>query len=243
MQLGAMVAMTLGLAMALSSLLGPLLGNQIKPQELMLLSVVISLVCVQGLAVLWVHQFLRRNELTWGEAFGLAQQNYRQCVALALLALVVALFGMGVLSHLTATMLEIAADRTGWEWLRPQPQSITQLLQNDWPWWLLGLQGFTAIIVAPVGEELLFRGILYGFIKQRGHPRLALWISSVLFAVVHGNAVGFLFFIFLSMLLVALYEKTKNIFAPILLHALFNTVNFVAIVGGLQEWLEQALKQ
>lgn len=235
-----MVFMTLALAMGLTSLAGPLLGSRIKPQELMLLSVVISLVCVQGFAVFWIHLFLRQNTQTWGEAFGLAQSNYGRCAALALLALVIALFGMGVLSYSTTTVLEVAADRTGWDWLRPQPQAIAELLQNDWPWWLLTLQGFTAIIIAPVGEELLFRGVLYGFIKQRGHPRLALWISAVLFAVVHGNAVGFLFFIFLSMLLVAVYEQTKNIFAPILLHALFNTVNFVLIVSQ-PKWAQKLM--
>lgn len=240
MQFGAMVAMTLGLAIGLSGLLGPLLGSRLRPQEVMLLTVVISLLCVQGTVPIWVHQFLRRNAQTWGEAFGLSQRNYRPCVTLALLALVVALFGMGVLGYLTATVLEVAADRTGWDWLRPQPQAIAELLQNKWPWWLIALQAFTAIIVAPVGEELLFRGVLYGFIKQRGHPRLALWVSAVLFAVVHGNAVGFLFFIFLSMILVALYEQTKNIFAPILLHALFNAVNFTLIVAQ-PKWAEKLI--
>ena len=240
MQLGAMVAMTLGLALGLSSLLGPSLGSWVKPQEVMLLSVVISLLCVQGTVPIWVHQLLRRNAQTWGEAFGITQRNYRQCVTLALLALVVALFGMGVLGYLASTLLEVAADRTGWAWLKPQPQAIAELLQNKWPWWLLTLQAFTAIIVAPVGEELLFRGVLYGFIKQRGRPRLALWTSAVLFAAVHGNAVGFLFFIFLSMILVALYEQTKNIFTPILLHALFNAVNFTLIVAQ-PKWAEKLM--
>ena len=240
MQLGALVAMTLGLAIGLSSLLGPLLGSRLNPEEVMLLTVVISLLCVQGTVPIWVHQFLLRNAQTWGEAFGITRGNWRQCLTLALLALVIALFGMGVLGYLTSTVLEVAADRTGWAWLKPQPQAIAELLKNNWPWWLLTLQAFTAIIVAPVGEELLFRGVLYGFIKQRGHPRLALWISAVLFAAVHGNAVGFLFFIFLSMILVALYERTENILTPILLHALFNAVNFTLIVTQ-PKWAEKLM--
>ena len=240
LHLGAMVGLSFGAAIGLSMLAGPLLGSRLPPPEVMLLTVVTSLLCVQGTMVIWVHQFLRQNALTWGEAFGVTQRNYRQCVTLALLALVIALFGMGVLGYLTSTVLEVAADRTGWDWLKPQPQAVAELLKNDWPWWLLTLQAFTAIIVAPVGEELLFRGVLYGFIKQRGHPRLALWISAVLFAVVHGNAVGFLFFIFLSMILVALYEQTKNIFAPILLHALFNAVNFALIVTQ-PKWAEKLI--
>jgi len=49
--------------------------------------------------------------------------------------------------------------------------------------------------------------------------------------------VGFLSLIFLSMMLVFVYERTKNLFAPILLHSLFNTVNFVIIVAK-PRWAE-----
>jgi membrane protease YdiL (CAAX protease family) len=236
--LALLIMVSLILAMVLSYSTSQLLAGRVGPQEMMLISMAISLICVQGLALVWVHVFLRWNELSWGEAFGLSQHNYRQCVVLALLALVLAFIGMAIFGTLSSTALELAADRTGWQWLKPEPQPIVQLLQNNWPWWLLAMQGFTAIVVAPVGEELLFRGILYGFIKQRGYPRLGLWISSVVFALVHGNAVGFLALVFLAMILVAIYEQTKNIFAPILLHSLFNTVNFALIVTQ-PKWSEK----
>ena len=46
-------------------------------------------------------------------------------------------------------------------------------------------------LLAPVAEELLFRGILYPAIKQAGFPRLALWGTSLLFAAMHMNLVTF----------------------------------------------------
>jgi membrane protease YdiL (CAAX protease family) len=233
LQLAAMVMMSFGLAIGCSNLValaGPMLGGRLSPEHLILIGVVVSLFCVQGLAVLWIHLFLRMNGQTWGEAFGLARRNYGQCATLTALALVLALLTMGLTSLLSMHALEFAAERTGWAWLKPEPQAIAELLKKKWPWWLLLPQGIAAIVIAPVGEELLFRGVLYGFIKQRGRPRLALWTSALLFAAVHGNAVGFLFFVILSLLLVALYEQTQNILAPILLHASFNAVSFTLIV-------------
>ena len=40
--------------------------------------------------------------------------------------------------------------------------------------------------------ELLFRGVMYPLIKDAGHPHLALWGSSLLFAVIHVNLVTLL---------------------------------------------------
>ena len=51
--------------------------------------------------------------------------------------------------------------------------------------------GAAAVLLAPVAEEMLFRGILYPAIKQAGYPRLALWGTSLLFAAVHMNLVTF----------------------------------------------------
>jgi membrane protease YdiL (CAAX protease family) len=238
LMLGAMVFSSFVMALGFSILAQSVAKPRLEPHELTLLSVVISLLCIQGMAVLWVHIFLKQNSLTWGEAFGFAQNNYSRCIVIVLLALALTLFAMVVLATVSTTLLDALYGWLQWEWLRPQAQGIVELLKGEWPMWLIALQGFTAIVVAPVGEELLFRGVLYTFIKQRGHPRLALWSTGILFALVHGHLTGFLFFIFLSMVLVAVYERTRNLFAPILLHSLFNTVGFTMIVAR-PSWAEK----
>ena len=55
--------------------------------------------------------------------------------------------------------------------------------------------------IAPLAEEILFRGILYSAVKQAGFPRIALWGSVLLFAVVHMNAVTFVPLVVLALLL------------------------------------------
>jgi membrane protease YdiL (CAAX protease family) len=90
----------------------------------------------------------------------------------------------------------------------------------------LAVLGFVTILLAPLAEEVLFRGILYPWIKQIGFPRLALWGTSLLFAVVHMNLVTLLPLLLLALLLAQLYERTDNLLAPISAHALFNALNF-----------------
>src|SRR6185503_20258288 len=52
-----------------------------------LLTLVISVLGFQGAALVWVHFFLRRHAVTWGEGFGFSRHNYFQCVFAALIAL------------------------------------------------------------------------------------------------------------------------------------------------------------
>src|SRR5207248_2674530 len=84
--------------------------------------------------------------------------------------------------------------------------------------------------LAPVAEESLFRGILYPFIKQMGHPRLALWGTSILFGAIHLSLVVFVPLTLFAVVLVFVYEKTDKLIAPILMHVLFNTVNFFGAI-------------
>ena len=86
-----------------------------------------------------------------------------------------------------------------------------------------------AVIVAPVVEELLFRGVLYPAIKQIGYPRFAAIGTAILFALFHVNLVTFLSLTAVALGLVVLYEFTDNLLAPIIAHAVFNTSNVFMI--------------
>ena len=85
------------------------------------------------------------------------------------------------------------------------------------------------ILLAPFGEEMLFRGVVYPWIKQAGFPRLALWLSALIFAAFHVNLATFLPLFVLALALTILYERTNNLLAPVCAHALFNGFNFVQL--------------
>ncbi len=197
----------------------------------------ISMVSFQGAALAWVHLFLSQHGTGWGEAFGLARRNYGRCALMVVAVMPLVIAGVFGLAKGSEVALEWAYDQTLWSWLKPEPQLAVKLLKEHWSPGVIALQGFAALVLAPVGEEVLFRGILYPLLRQRSRA-LAAAVTGVLFAGVHFYPVGFLPFAFLSLALVAVYEMTRNLFAPILLHSLFNTLNFVVIVAR-PKWAEQ----
>ena len=82
------------------------------------------------------------------------------------------------------------------------------------------------IIIAPVAEEILFRGYLLGKLRQHVPVWLAIIITSVLFGIVHGAwNVGIDVFA-LSIVLCLLRILTKSLWPSILLHMLKNSVAF-----------------
>ncbi|HCN29299.1 MAG TPA: hypothetical protein DIT64_11225 [Verrucomicrobiales bacterium] len=87
-----------------------------------------------------------------------------------------------------------------------------------------------AVVVAPLVEELAFRGFIYGFLKRFTDGWFAALCSSLLFAVAHFH-VGSLFpLALLALILCAAYEITGSLLAPMLMHALFNTTSLLLLV-------------
>ena len=127
--------------------------------------------------------------------------------------------------------------KIGWA---PEDQRAVELFANANSWWVRGYLAFFAVVLAPVAEEFIFRGVLFPFIKQLGWPKLA-WLGvSFLFALIHLNAPTFVPLFVLALALTWLYEKTDCLLAPIAGHSLFNTANLVLqfFQEPLNRWLQ-----
>lgn len=82
------------------------------------------------------------------------------------------------------------------------------------------------VVIAPIAEEALFRGYLYGKLRNTVPIWLAILIVSSVFAIIHGQwNVGIDVFV-LSVVACALREVTGGIWAGILLHMLKNGLAF-----------------
>jgi membrane protease YdiL (CAAX protease family) len=86
--------------------------------------------------------------------------------------------------------------------------------------WLLLI--WTACVCAPLAEEFVFRGIIYGFFRKRWNWFLAALIPSALFAVSHVTPYVWVAFFVLGMVLALVREWTKTLLGPIIIHALYN---------------------
>lgn len=179
--------------------------------------VIAGVVSFQGAALVLVWLFVREHDQGWAEAFGFRHRPGR---AFLLGTLTVFLFfPLGQLLQLLSINLLTRLH------LDPSAQTAVEVLRlaRQGP----GLIGFTlvTVVVAPLAEELVFRGILYPAIKSAGFPQLALWGSSLLFATIHFNLSIFLPLLLLALVLAWLYEKTDNLLATIAAHSVFNAVN------------------
>lgn len=89
---------------------------------------------------------------------------------------------------------------------------------------------FMAVIVAPVAEEILFRGYFYGVIRRFGGRLPALLTSSLLFAAIHVHLPSMLGLGILAIILCLLYERSGSLWAPITMHACFNASTIAVLI-------------
>lgn len=81
---------------------------------------------------------------------------------------------------------------------------------------------FIAIaIIAPIVEEITFRGILYSYLKNKYTKNTALLLSSIIFGILH---LVFPPLFLMGMVLGFLYEKYDSLYPSIFLHAINNGI-------------------
>jgi len=180
---------------------------------------VLSNFSFQGMAILFTFPFLQSNGRSWTRFLGLDAGRFRPIVARAVLVTVLAL-PMALLLRAGCEALLTAL-------LAPtEMQPALQIIQLSASPGQLAYTGFMAIVIAPAAEEIVFRGILYQAIKERGWPRTGLFGTSLLFGAIHGHLPSFIALSFLGLVFAKLYDRTGSLFAPIFGHSLFNAVNF-----------------
>lgn len=224
--LDALLQLLMGIFVCLS--LGVILAHVLVPEDLAatdegrFVALLVNLTVLQLGVLICVRVFLRAGQMTWREAFGL-DRNRGASVGLALLVVLPVTPLVMLLQHLSARLMTTVQ-------VRPQTQEVVQTLERTVGWDERLFFGLMAIVLAPLVEEILFRGILYRAIRERGRPRLALWGTSLLFAFTHANVMTFLPLTFLALVLAWLYERTGNLLASIAGHATFNAINFFLVV-------------
>lgn len=89
----------------------------------------------------------------------------------------------------------------------------------------------TVCILAPILEEILFRGILLrGMLHQGINPAIAIVLSSFLFGMAHMNPWQFIGAGILGAIFAYVYYRTKSLWICIFLHSLNNTISFILML-------------
>lgn len=111
-------------------------------------------------------------------------------------------------------------------------QVVTVGQQN--PTAFLILIPLSFLLVGP-GEELLYRGLVQGTLRETLHPTRAIVLASALFASIHlfslsgeGKLVYVGIAFVLALVLGATYEYTDNLVVPTLIHGAYNAIQFTS---------------
>lgn len=88
-----------------------------------------------------------------------------------------------------------------------------------------------AVILAPIGEEILFRGVTLRLAEKAG---LKFWIANIIqavcFGIAHLNVVQGIYAFAMGLIIGYIYNKYNSLYVPILLHALINFLGTVVSV-------------
>jgi membrane protease YdiL (CAAX protease family) len=214
-------------------------------------SVMVGTLCLQGAAWPLILFFLWQHGVGFGIAFGFDDPRLGRALLTAFGFIIVVLPVVLLLQGASI----IALEKLG---LPPENQAAVKLLTDAKSIWTIVYLGVFAVVIAPVAEEFIFRGMLFPFVKQfrspelvsflrqcrlprlawyfrrRGWRTLAWFGVSALFALIHLNLPTFVPLFALALALTWLYERTDNLLAPITAHALFNAANFVVLLWQIQ---------
>ncbi|WP_390207728.1 CPBP family intramembrane glutamic endopeptidase [Halocatena marina] len=105
---------------------------------------------------------------------------------------------------------------------------------SETPEALLVMIPVTILLIGP-GEELLFRGIIQGSLRERFGPIVAIVLASVIFAAAHvtsltggleSRIITVALLIVPALVFAIAYERTGNLVVPALIHGLYNATLF-----------------
>lgn len=112
----------------------------------------------------------------------------------------------------------------------PMPEWVKKIFEEAiGAGWLGFLQ---VVILAPIVEEIIFRGVvLEGFLQRYSPTKAILW-SAFMFGFIHMNPWQLIGGFGLGVLMGWVYYRTRNLWLPILIHLINNLFAFVLMQYG-----------
>ncbi len=193
-------------------------GGMTKESGLVVSMAFNLIVCV-GL-LLYLH---RLRGLNPAELFGLQHLHWRSLALAVLMFTVVTLITVNLVSAATVKWLQDI-------WPDLEPQETVKAFQESGSIGFKILVIIAAVVIAPLAEETLFRGFVYGVLKRYTDAPFAALASSLMFAIIHSHVGSLLPLWMLAVLFCLAYEITGCLLVPMLLHAIFNAVSILGML-------------
>jgi membrane protease YdiL (CAAX protease family) len=203
-------------AAAKAKTVAPIKIDRVLPNELFFLSIALGIVA-----------FLVLRGANVIEAFGLRRVSALRAAGLALFFYLGVMPIVTLINYFTVQALGGGAEE----------QELVLLFQSEahkGNYAGVAVLLLAGVALAPVAEEILFRGFLYGVLKRYLGGIGAALLSAMLFAAIHMNLASLPGLFVLALGLIFAYERSGSIFVPMGVHALFNFCNFALLYVAAQ---------
>ncbi|NLZ47976.1 MAG: CPBP family intramembrane metalloprotease [Clostridiales bacterium] len=138
--------------------------------------------------------------------------SLRNSLHVILIAIVTSFFSVSLTNILSVFF-------TSYEYIN---ETIANSLTSGWNLLLM-------TILLPIFEEIFFRGIIFNELKKRINLKTAIIIQAILFGLFHGNILQGIYTTILAIALALAYHWTHSIFAPIIIHIVYNLLGTLII--------------
>lgn len=100
------------------------------------------------------------------------------------------------------------------------------------------LTALSIVVMGPLAEELVFRGIIQTRLLRAMPPWMAVVLQAALFAIIHGTPIQIVYALLLGLALGFLRSRTGSILPGLAAHAAFNAMNdpLGLLGGGAGSW-------
>lgn len=169
----------------------------------------------QGVALLGLVVLVRRNRVGWADAFGLSLRRLPSGVGQGVFCLLASLPLLIFYTLLYKALLYTWGVDVG---LQDQVRIIAGTSSGLVRLYFI----FLAAVLAPLVEELVFRGLLFPVLLQRLPLWAALTVVSALFALMHFHVPSMAPLFVLSFAFCLAYLATGTLWVPIVMHGVFN---------------------
>lgn len=166
----------------------------------------------------WVVWMLGRRHTSWRRVFGVRWAWGPRNLGQGLLGY----FAMVPLFLFMSALYHYALRAVGYD---VNLQEVARLITDEPSWVARAYLHLVAVVVAPAVEEILFRGIGLPFLVRRVGVGPAVFVISLLFALIHFHVPSVVPLFVVSLALCVAYVHSGSLLVPIVMHALFNGVN------------------
>lgn len=199
------------------------LGGNIALETNTKLSLIINL-------VMWLGAIFAYNFLVCRRQTGRHLKFNFSIKPFWLLIIIPMMFGMMLITEFISSLIPTEGAVFG-ELYQYYTQMIETLSQDVFSMVLM------VVIMAPIFEEIVFRGIIMkGLIHSGRSSEVSVWVSAILFGLVHANPWQLVGGILLGFVLGKVYQHTQSLLMPIILHMFNNLVSVLLLYMGIESF-------